>query len=128
MAEPVTSTAGAAVGAKYAISKFAVSAGLGAVVAAIIAMSLAYPKTKREFVAALTSTLAFSIFGGAAAIEYFGITAWGPIAQGISYLLCGLPAWLLVRWVFSQAEKNQDGTVAGLINLIKQVRSAFKSE
>lgn len=117
MAEPVSSTAGA-----YG-AKFAISSGFGAVLATVIVMAMAYPKTKREFVAAMVSTLAFSIFGGAAAIEYFNITHWGLVAQGLAFIVSGLPAWVIVRAFFAWSESNKH---ASLIDLIKQVKDAWK--
>lgn len=120
MAEPTSSAVGAVYG-----TKFAISSGFGAVVAAVIVMSMAYPKTKREFIAALVSTLALSVFGGAAAIEYFNIGHWGYIAQGLAFVVCGLPAWVAVRAFFAWSEANKG---SGLIDLIRQIREAFKSE
>lgn len=118
MAEPASSTVGAVYG-----TKFAISSGFGAVVAAVIVMSMAYPKTKREFIAALVSTLALSIFGGAAAIEYFNIGHWGYIAQGLAFVVCGLPAWVAVRAFFAWSESRKG---ASLIELIKDVRDAWR--
>lgn len=117
MTEPTTSAVGAVYGAKFAISS-----GFGAVVAAVIVMSMAYPKTRREFVAALVSTLALSIFGGAAAIEYFNIGHWGYIAQGLAFVVCGLPAWVAVRAFFAWSEANKQ---RGIVELLRQIRSAW---
>lgn len=120
MAEPTSSTVGAVYG-----TKFAISSGFGAIVAAVIVMSMAYPKTKREFVAALVSTLALSVFGGAAAIEYFNIGSWGYIAQGLAFVVCGLPAWVAVRAFFAWSERNRD---RDLVELVRQIKSVFKDE
>lgn len=117
MSEPVSTTAGV-----YG-AKFAISSGFGAFVATVIVMAMAYPKTKREFVAAMFSTLAFSVFGGAAAIEYFNFQAWGLVAQGLAFVVCGLPAWVAVRAFFAWSESNKG---ASIVELIKQARSAWK--
>ncbi len=80
-------------------------------------------QSKREFIAAITSTLAFSIFGGAAAIEYFSIGHWSYIAQGVVFLLFGLPAWVLTRAFFAWSESNRG---VGLVELIRQIKDAIK--
>lgn len=86
-------------------------------------MAMAYPKPKREFVAALASTLAFSVFGGAAAIEYLQIMHWGLVAQGLAFVVCGLPAWVTVRAFYAWSETNKG---VGIIDLIKQIKDVWK--
>lgn len=106
MTEPVSTGAGS-----YALIKF-LPPIIGPILATIVVMSIATPKSRKEWVAALTSTVAVSIFGGSFIATYFGWLEWLEHPMGLSAVtgMCfvsGLPAWLLVRASFAWMEKQR---------------------
>lgn len=117
MSEPISTSAGG-----WAIMK-AVPI-LGPVLATIIVMCLATPKSRKEWVAALTATVAMSLFGGSMVVEYFNLN-FGPMATtGVSFI-CGLPAWLFVRALFAWMDKQRDKDLA---EIVKTVRDEMKND
>lgn len=97
---------------------------LGPVLATIIVMCLATPKSRKEWVAALTATVAMSLFGGSMVVEYFNLN-FGPMATtGVSFI-CGLPAWLFVRALFAWMDKQRDKDLA---EIVKTVRDEMKND
>jgi hypothetical protein len=122
MSEPISGAAGG-----YAISKFIPI--LGPVLATIIVMCLATPKSRKEWIAALTSTVAMSLFGGSIIVDYMQWSHFGSMATtGLSFV-CGLPAWVVVRALFHWMEKQKDKDIAELakevakqVNEIKQAK------
>jgi Cu/Ag efflux pump CusA len=118
MTEPASTAAGGLM--LYKLGAF----GGFAVLAAIVVMAMTLPKTVREFVVAMVSTVVSSICGGAAAVSYLGISHWinddfGFIAIGGLIFLCGLPAWVLVRASFAYAEMRKDKTIVEIITEVK---------
>jgi hypothetical protein len=108
MSEPASSGV-----AGYALFKWGVAIGLPAATVAVIVMVLTRPKDTREWVCALASTFAASIYGGAFAIRYFNLQSWvlepdSTMALGGVYAVCGLPAWVLVRAGFAWFEKRRN--------------------
>jgi hypothetical protein len=126
MSEPVSSGA-----AGIGLFKLAAAGGLGAALAAIIVMAGATPQTKKEWVVALTSTVATSLLGGAALIQWWGIAGWA--TQGFIGLagligICfaaGLPAWVAVRAFFKYADKNKD---KDLLDMAREVKDSWKKD
>lgn len=110
MSEPITSSAGG-----WAIAK-AIPI-LGPVLATIIVMCLATPKSKKELLAALTSTVAMSLFGGSMVVEYFKLDFGTMATTGVAFV-CGLPAWLLVRALFAWMEKQKNKDIAELAKAV----------
>ena len=107
MTEPVTTSAAGG----WALMKFLPPA-LAPVLATIIVMCIATPKSRKEWVAALTSTVTVSIFGGSFIVTAMGWTAWvdhwiGMMAVAGMCFVCGLPAWLLVRALFAWQDKQR---------------------
>lgn len=107
---PAESAAGAAAGAK--LIGAAGAYGLGAALAAIVVMCMTPPRSPREWAVALISTVMGSIGGGAAAIQHWGLRAWMDTDAGLLAVLglvfaCGLPAWAVVRWVFTWMERRR---------------------
>ena len=124
MTEPATTAVGGL--ALYKLGAF----GLMAVLAAVVVMAMTLPKTAREFVVAMVSTLMFSLGGGAAVIRWFELMAWANDLFGLIALLglafvCGLPGWVFVRSWFAYAELRKDKS---LIDLIRELRAAAKGE
>lgn len=124
MSEPVSSSGAAG----FAAYKLAIAYGLPAVLAAVLVMLLTHPKTRSEWAASLLSTVSASIYGGEVAVQYFGLQAWlehehGALLVGGIYLLCGLPAWVLVRAFYAWTEKRRN---KDLQELAKDVAAAIK--
>lgn len=121
MSEPITSTAGG-----IALSKLIPI--LGPVLATIVVMCLATPQSKREWTAALTSTVSMSLFGGSFVVSYFGLNSWAQDSFGLMGItgvcfICGLPAWVIVRALFAWMAKQKDKDLAELAKAVaKEVR------
>ena len=130
-AAQVGSGAFAAASAKHTF----MAVGSGLTLATIVVMAMTMPRNKKDFFCALLSTVASSIFGGAWAIQYFGLLAH---LQGASselevilclaklggvFFICGLPGWIFIRscFVWSESRKTQ-----GIDQLIKGVRDAVQ--
>lgn len=126
MSEPISGAAGG-----YALSKFIPI--LGPVLATIIVMCLATPQSKREWTAALTSTVSMSLFGGSFVVSYFGLNSWAQDSIGLMSITgicfaCGLPAWVIVRALFAWMAKQKDKDLAELARAVaKEVRD-FKEQ
>lgn len=115
MSEPVSSSGAAG----FAAYKLAMAYGVPACLAAVLVMLIAQPKSKREWAAALISTVSGSIYGGAFAIRYFGLHTWteevdSAVMLGGVYLVCGLPAWVLIRAGFAWVERRKSKDIAEL--------------
>ncbi|MCY1286741.1 hypothetical protein D9M70_357170 [compost metagenome] len=120
MTEPASTAAGG-----FALTKL-LFPGLGAVLVVVVVMAMTLPQTRREWVVALISTLAGSLFGGAALIQWLGIADWGltfegQVALGAFYFGGGLPAWVLVRGWFAYAETSKGRS---LLDMIRELREA----
>lgn len=133
MSEPISTGAGGVVAWK-ALGGLAGAAGIGAGVASYIVMTMTKPKDDREFRVSLASTIAGSLFGGAAAVKYLGIEHWakdiiGLMGMGGVMLACGLPAWLIIRALFHYIEKRKDADITDIIadgaQAIKTVKDAI---
>jgi hypothetical protein len=121
MSEPASSAAAGI--ALYKLGAF----GFFAVLAGVVVMAMTLPKTVREFCVAMTSTVVFSICGGAFVVRWFELTDWvnddmGVIAIGGVIFACGLPAWVLVRAWFAFASARKDKT---LLELVLEIKSAL---
>jgi hypothetical protein len=122
MTEPVSTSGGVI----YGIAKFMIYIGLPASVAVTIVMAMTHPKSTQEWMVALISTGAASVYGGAFAIKYFELSDWA-IAHdawaslGGVYLVCGLPAWVLVRSFFLWADRNKARDLLQIASEIKKL-------
>jgi hypothetical protein len=115
MSEPISGAAGG-----FALSK-AIPI-LGPILATIIVMCMATPKSRKELAAALTSTVAMSLFGGSMVVEYFKLDFGTMATTGVAFI-CGLPAWLVVRALFAWMEKQKDKDLAELAKAVaKEVK------
>jgi hypothetical protein len=120
---PLTALGGIAL---YKLGAF----GFVAVLAAIVVMAMTLPKTVREFVVAMISTVVGSICGGAYVVSSLGIGHWvnddfGMTAIAGIIFVCGLPAWLLVRALFVYADLRKS---MSLLDMIKELRAAAKGD
>ncbi len=125
MSEPISSAAAGAAGFK-AIGGTAGALGLGAAVATIVVMLMTPPRSPREWAVGLISTVIGSIAGGAAVIEHFQLQAWMTSFNGLLAVLgiafaCGLPAWAIVRWVFTYIERSRGKDIAEVAREVKEM-------
>lgn len=125
MAEPTTSGAGAAGFAAFkAAGGIAGIAGLGAALAAVVVMLMTPPRSPREWAVGLICTVLGSICGGAAVISYFHLQGWMYTFEGLVALLgvvftCGLPAWAVVRWIFTFIERRKDKDLGEVVESMR---------
>jgi len=122
MPDPITnSTIGSA--AQPAISAIFIKVLIyvvGPVAASIVVMSMAQPKSAREWFAAIISTVMCSLGLGSYVIShYFGLH---PVADelasmqaGAIYFLCGLPGWTAVRAIFYTLERYQNADILAIL-------------
>lgn len=118
MSEPFSTGAGG-----FAVAK-AIPV-LGPVLATIIVMCLATPKSKRELLAALTSTVTLSIFGGSIVVNHLNWAVWADSTIGLMgiagvFFMCGLPGWLIVRALFAYMEKRKNSDIVQIVNEVSK--------
>jgi hypothetical protein len=126
MTEPASGAAGAAIGWKL-IGGLAGMGAIGAGLAALIVMCMTRPRDDREWVVALVSTVASSLFGGAALVRWLDLQHWlqDPIgAVGLIgfVFFCGLPGWAIVRWTFNWMQKRESHDIAEIINEVRKLK------
>ena len=120
MTEPASTAAGG-----IALYKLGLLGLFGGLLVAIVVMAMTVPKTVREFVVALISTLMFSLCGGAGVVRWFELMTWANDLFGLIALLglafvCGLPGWVLVRAWFVFAEKRRTSTLPDMVRELKE--------
>ena len=86
------------------------------------ALSIAFPRDVGSI-----STVVTGIGCGAIAVQHFRAQEWvdsmtGLMALGGLIFGCGLPGWVIVRWVFNFIEKNRD---AGIDEVAKEVKEVL---
>lgn len=130
MADPTTSTAGAAAGWKL-IGGLAGAGAIGASLAAVVVMCMTLPRDAREWAVALVSTVLSSLCGGAFVILKFDLLAYvktGSSNEQIYVALlmvlglvfaCGLPGWLIVRAAFRWMERRREKDLGELFDEVK---------
>lgn len=108
--------------------------GAGAVtIAMVIAMTLSTlvvmcarrPKSSREWVIGIISTLVFSVCGGASLVMYFNLQHWAESYFGLMAIAgvmfsCGLPGWALVRILFNTFEEHHESTIGEVVTDVKE--------
>ena len=127
MTEPASSAAAGAAGWKLIGGAAGAAAG-GAGLAAIVVMLMTQPRSPREWAVGLISTVIGSVAGGAAVVQHFALQAWMDSYVGLVGMLglvfaCGLPAWAIVRWVFTFIERRKDKDAAEVLD---ELRSKVK--
>src|SRR5205814_2798873 len=120
MTEPASTGIGAALGWKALGGAAGVAAG-GAGLAALIVMLMTPPRTPREWTVGLVTTVLGSVFGGAFVVQHYDLQPWfhsyvGLVAlMGVSFA-CGLPAWALVRFLFTWIIRSNGKTLPEVVN------------
>jgi hypothetical protein len=120
MSEPASSAAAGWVGFKLA----GLLTGLAAGLSAIVVMCMMTPRSKREWAVGIISTVIGSVAGGAALVQHYHLHEWlqsvpGTVALFGLVFACGLPAWALVRWVFTFIEKRKDHDIGQVMDEVK---------
>lgn len=92
--------------------------------AAVVVMCMTPPRSKREWVVGIISTVLGSICGGAFVIERWELQHWLASYTGLVALLgmafaCGLPAWAIVRWTFNFIDRRQSNDI---VEVAQEVR------
>lgn len=106
MPDPLTNTALGNAAAPTGIALFNLLAwAIGPILAAVIVMFMAQPKSAREWFCAVVSTVMCSISLGAYVVTHHtavsGLAdAYAAQIVGGVYFLCGLPGWFIVRVIF----------------------------
>lgn len=106
MTEPATSGAAGLAGWKLVGGAAGVTAGAFGLAAAVV-MLMTPPRSPREWAVGLISTLVSSIAGGAWLLHLLGLAdlaSTGVLGLAVLFGLCfacGLPAWAVVRALFS---------------------------
>jgi hypothetical protein len=117
---PLTAVGGIAL---YKLGAF----GAMAILAAVVVMAMTLPKSPREFVVAMISTLVGSIGGGAFLVRWLEIAHWaqddaGMIAIGGVVFLCGLPAWVIVRALFAWSEGKKNREITEIVGAVIEAK------
>lgn len=118
MTEPASTAAGG-----LALYKLGIAFGFFAVIAAVVVMAMTLPRSVREFVVAITSTLVGSLAGGSFVIRWLDLAHWagddvGVIALGGVIFVCGLPAWVLVRALYAWSESKKDRQIIEIVDAV----------
>lgn len=123
MSEPISGAAAGAAGLKL-LGGTAVAAAIGAGLASVVVMCMMTPRSPKEWAVGLISTIVFSIGGGAAVIQHYGLEAWALKPVGLVAMLglvfaCGLPGWAIVRWLFNYIEAKRNATLADVVRDVR---------
>lgn len=97
--------------------------------AAVVVMAMLPPRSLREWVVGLVTTVLGSICGGAFVVVHFGLQKWAHDYFGVVALIglvfsCGLPAWMVVRWAFTWMERRRDNDIAEIAAEIRRQAAA----
>lgn len=123
MSEPISGAAAGAAGLKL-LGGTALAAAIGAGLASVVVMCMMTPRSPKEWAVGLISTIVFSIGGGAAVIQHYGLEAWAMKPVGLVAMLglvfaCGLPGWAIVRWLFNYIEAKRNATLADVVRDVR---------
>ncbi len=123
MSEPISGAAAGAAGLKL-LGGTALAAAIGAGLASVVVMCMMTPRSPKEWAVGLISTIVFSIGGGAAVIQHYGLEAWALKPVGLVAMLglvfaCGLPGWAIVRWLFNYIEAKRNATLADVVRDVR---------
>lgn len=125
MSEPISGAAAGAFGWKLLGGLVGIAA-IGAGLASVVVMCAMTPRSPREWAVGLISTVVFSIGGGAAVIQHYGLDAWAHTPIGLVAMLglvfaCGLPGWAIVRWLFNYIELKRAATIADVVGDVRDM-------
>lgn len=123
MSEPISGAAAGAAGWKL-LGGLAGIGAIGAGLASVVVMCAMTPRSPREWAVGLISTIVFSIGGGAAVVQHYGLDTWAHTPIGLVAMLglvfaCGLPGWAIVRWLFNYIEAKRNATLADVVRDVR---------
>lgn len=96
--------------------------------AALVVMCMLPPRSFREWVVGMVTTVLGSVCGGAGVVSYFHLHLWADDYFGLMALIglsfaCGLPAWMIVRWTFTWMDQRKGANLAEIVAEVRrQVR------
>lgn len=125
MSEPISGTAASFAGWKL-LGGLAGLGAIGAGLAAVVVMAMTKPERDDEWRIALITTVMGSFGGGAAFIKHFELEHWVDSIIGLMGMIgivfvCGLPAWVLVRWGFNYAHKKKNSDLVEVVKELKEL-------
>src|SRR5688572_25103967 len=89
------------------VAKLFSPAVIGAALSSTIVMVMTMPKTKKQQFIALLTTMAGSIFGGSAIVDWYHLDqVLSTTALGGVYLVAGLPIWIIIRGFYAYTERD----------------------
>lgn len=130
MSDPISGTVAGAVGWKI-IGGAAGALGIGAAFASVVVMLMTLPKNGSEWTVGLILRVIGGIAGGAYVIIKLDLLHAIQPADDIYSLFfalcsvlgiafaCGLPAWAVVRWIFTYIEKQRGKDIMEVAKEIK---------
>lgn len=131
--EPTTSSTAAGVAGWKFIGGAAGAMGIGAAFGTIVVMLMTPPRSPKEWAVGLICSVVGSIAGGAYAIIKLGLLAVAVEAHDLQSLFlalcamigvafaCALPAWAIVRWVFTYIQNRQAKDIADVLKEAKDL-------
>ncbi|NCI79746.1 hypothetical protein [Acinetobacter kanungonis] len=95
-----------------------------ALVAAVVLMTR-MPRSPQEWAVGLICTVVSSLAGGSFIIVKFALYSWvadiwGMITLGGFFVVCGLPGWAIVRWIFNYIDKQEGKTIIEVMKELKK--------
>lgn len=120
MAEPSSSAVAGIFGWKL-IGGAAGAAGL----ASLVVICMLPPRSFREWVVGMVTTVLGSVCGGAGVVSYFNLHRLADDYFGLVALIgvafaCGLPSWMLVRWTFTWMEQRKGANLAEIVAEVRR--------
>jgi len=130
----IESSAGAGSGASHAsvvvIYGLAGVALIAACLAVVIVFMSHMPRSPKEWVVGLISTVVSSLTVGAAVVIKFGLLRWvrvsdpfeawlGVVAIGGVLFTCGLFGWAIVRWTFNFINARENSSIIDVVREVK---------
>lgn len=96
-----------------------------ATLAAFVVMVTLQPRTRSEWGTSLICTVLSSMCGGSAVVMWLGIQHWSQDMFGLMALCgiffsCGLPGWVVVRWIFAWLVNNPNKSPFAIVAEIRE--------
>lgn len=124
MSEPVSgSSAVFAIGKAFVLPLLLIA---GFIFVWLVVVMTRLPRSPREWGVSLLATLAGSFGGGGFVVAKYGLAGMADTwlgAMGLAGIIfaCGLPAWAIVRFVFTEIDmREQQGQ--GIVQVIKEIK------
>lgn len=131
MVNRMSGEVGAGVAGWKMLSGMMAGGGIAAGLAFLVLICIRRPRTDKEWVVALVSTVMSSFGGGAFLILRYDLVVWLLTADPVRLTLgalsligvvfaCGLPGWAVVRWVFNYIAKRESADFLDVVAEAKE--------